>query len=72
MSGTFDYVKYSEDSAETQKVFKLAFENLESIVQSRLLNERAKSLVMTKLEEAYMWVGKSIRDSQENGARLPK
>ncbi len=37
--------------------------SLEHIV-SGLNPGRAASLVRTKLEEAYMWVGKAIRDEQ--------
>lgn len=37
---------------------------LEDFTEKSLSSGRPKSLVMTKLEEAYMWVGKSIRDEQ--------
>lgn len=61
--GRFDYVKYDEQSAQLQAEFKGLFECLEEQVNT-LADGRAKSLVFTKLEEAYMWVGKSIRDAQ--------
>ena len=61
--GRFDYVKYDEKAVSLQGVIKEHFESLELRV-SDLADGRAKSLVLTKLEEAYMWVGKSIRDSQ--------
>lgn len=63
MSKTFSYVKYDELSALTQQNFKEEFENLELMVED-LVDGRAKSLVRTKLEEAYMWIGKAIRDNQ--------
>ncbi len=63
MSGRFNYVKYDEKSIESQNQFKSVFEGLENMV-SNLQDGRAKSLVMTKLEEAYLWVGKAIRDEQ--------
>lgn len=65
----FDYVKYDDKAVKDQGTIKKAFQDLES--QLTYLNDgRAKSLVLTKLEEAYMWVGKQIRDDQikRNGA----
>jgi hypothetical protein len=59
----FDYVKYDEQAAVTQAHFKNIFESAEQFID-RLKDGRAKSLAMTKLEEAYMWVGKAIRDEQ--------
>jgi hypothetical protein len=63
MSGRFDYVKYDEAAQAKQAEFKSAFEALDATVD-RLANGRAKSLAITKLEEAYMWIGKAIRDEQ--------
>lgn len=63
MSQTFSYVKYDEEHAATQQQFKAAFESIEKMVMT-LAPSRPRSLVLTKLEEAYMWVGKSIRDDQ--------
>lgn len=60
----FDYVKYDEKAAEMQSNFKDDFEALERAVVANLKPGRASSLVLTKLEEAYMWVGKAIRDEQ--------
>jgi len=62
--GSFDYVKYDDVAAETQAGFKSCFEELEAAVNRNLKPGRASSLVKTKLEEAYMWVGKAIRDEQ--------
>ncbi len=62
--GRFDYVKYDEQATKTQQEFKEVFEALENDVNERLEDGRAKALVLTKLEEAYMWIGKSIRDTQ--------
>ncbi len=61
--GRFDYVKYDEKSVSQQAELKEAFQTVEAFVD--VLPEcRAKSLVFTKLEEAYMWCGKAIRDGQ--------
>lgn len=62
--GRFDYVKYDDAAAVTQATFKLLFENLADNANKILAKGRAQSLVLTKLEEAYMWVGKAIRDEQ--------
>lgn len=59
----FDYIKYDEVRIDAQLEFKASFQNIERAVET-LPNGRAKSLVLTKLEEAYMWVGKALRDEQ--------
>ena len=59
----FNYIKYDLQSQERQAVFKKLFEQMEAFV-GELKDGRPKSLVFTKLEEAYMWVGKAIRDEQ--------
>jgi len=64
MTGTFDYVAYDEIHAARQADFKKLFAELEQKVLADFPAGRARSLVCTKLEEAYMWVGKAIRDNQ--------
>lgn len=59
----FDYVKYDEQAAADQALFKQKFEELEHLVNAKIPG-RAGSLVHTKMEEAYMWIGKGIRDGQ--------
>lgn len=59
----FDYVKYDETTINRQNIIKEEFECLEEMI-AEMPDSRAKSLVMTKLEEAYMWVGKALRDEQ--------
>jgi hypothetical protein len=60
----FDYVKYDDKAQELQSTFKAAFERIEAQVVSDLQPGRAQSIVLTKLEESYMWIGKAIRDEQ--------
>lgn len=61
--GRFDYVKYDENTAAIQASFKDGFEKLAGSID--LLGPgRAVSLALTKLEEAYMWIGKALRDRQ--------
>lgn len=62
--GRFDYVAYDEKAAEDQKQFKAMFEEMEKACARNLKPGRASALVFTKLEEAYMWIGKAIRDEQ--------
>lgn len=59
----FDYVAYDDRSNELSSQFKETFAKLEAQVAG-LAEGRAKSLILTKLEEGYMWVGKAIRDDQ--------
>lgn len=62
--GRFDYVKYDEKALKAQYLFKSSFEEIAADVEFNLVSPRAKALVLTKLEEAYMWVGKAVRDDQ--------
>jgi len=59
----FSYIKYDEQAMKEQQELKAAFEAVEKLVD-QLAPGRAQSLVYTKLEEAYMWTGKAIRDFQ--------
>ena len=59
----FDYVRYDDDSAKLQEVIKYQFQQVEQSI-SGLKEGRAKSLLLTYLEIAYMWTGKAIRDEQ--------
>lgn len=60
----FDYVRYDQESTHKQETLKKKFEEIEGIVDESLSEGRAKALCITKLEEAYMWTGKAIRDAQ--------
>ncbi len=64
MSTRFDYVKYDDQALAQQTCAKSYFLALDAWLSTALQDSRAKSLVFTKLEEAYMWVGKAIRDEQ--------
>ncbi len=61
----FDYIEYDYTAIIQQKHFKEKFMDLEMKVADNLVSPRAKMLALTKLEEAYMWVGKAIRDDQQ-------
>ena len=60
----FDYVKYDQTATLKQGMFKEMFQTVDETIEKELKNSRAKALVLTKLEEAYMWIGKAIRDEQ--------
>lgn len=59
----YDYVAYDKQAQEAQALLKSKFQELSAMVEA-LPPGRATSLVQTKLEEAYMWCGKAIRDDQ--------
>ena len=59
----FDYVKYDDDAVKMQEIVKYQFQKVEEAI-SGLKEGRAKSLILTYLEIAYMWTGKAIRDEQ--------
>lgn len=61
-SRRFDYVVYGEDQKIAQEKFKEFFKQIEDYANSRLVESRPKSLMMTALEESYMWAGKALRD----------
>jgi hypothetical protein len=63
MSVRFSYTKYDAQSMTQQQELRVKFEELEALVD-KLPKGRASALVYTKLEEAYMWTGKAIRDAQ--------
>lgn len=60
----FDYVKYDQRATEIQASFKASVENISLEVELRLKSPEAKALIHVKLQEAYMWIGKAIRDDQ--------
>lgn len=66
----FDYVKYDDIALTQQTEIKEKMLDLEVFINTHLDSPRAKALILTKLEEAYAWCGKAIRDDQiaRNGA----
>lgn len=63
MTSRFDHVRYDEVSGALRSEAKDLMIQVESFV-GKLGSGRAQSLAITKLEEVYMWIGKSIRDLQ--------
>lgn len=64
MSQTFSYVKYDHLAVAKQEELKRMFEGIERFAADNLPASRPRSLLLTALEEAYMWTGKAIRDEQ--------
>ena len=60
----FSYVRYDAVRAAKQERFRTKCQELEALAMSELPEGRARSLLLTALEEAYMWSGKAIRDEQ--------
>lgn len=60
----FDPIQYDFHSKQLQQDFRQSFQQIAAQVRMNLPDSRAASLALTKLEEAYMWIGKSIRDHQ--------
>lgn len=59
----YDYVAYDEIAAAKSKAIRQPLEGIREAIGA-LPDSREKSLALTKLEEAFMWVGKAIRDEQ--------
>ena len=64
MGYRFSYVKYDEESSAKQNKLKIKCEELEALISYELKDGRPRQLALTNLEQTYMWIGKSIRDSQ--------
>lgn len=65
MENRFDYVKYDEIAIALQLEAKMRFKAIEEYLNRNFPDGgRSLSLVFTKIEETYMWLGKTIRDEQ--------
>lgn len=60
----FDYIAYDETASTCQHVFKRELTLFEDAVENLIKCPRSKALALTKIEEAYMWIGKGIRNDQ--------
>lgn len=59
----FSHIIYDAASLSQQGAFKQTVEELSTHLEAQP-NGRYKALALTSLEEAYMWIGKMIRDEQ--------
>ena len=73
MNSRFDYVRYDVESQDKQKIFKDHVEELERMITT-LECPRSVEYAIKALEEAYMWIGKALRNEQikRNGSAEPQ
>jgi len=67
MTIKFDNIPYDSQSVENLAAFKAVFTEIMDALeeaQAHPVCGRSASLAITRLEEAFMWVGKTIRDLQ--------
>lgn len=57
-------INYDEKSLLKNERIKARFEEAYEAIRENLTASREKSLALTKLEEAFMWVGKAIKADQ--------
>lgn len=68
----FDYVKYDANAIDDQESAKKICIQLETFIGAIGYSvaplpapiARAKALAITSLEEAYMWIGKALKEDQ--------
>lgn len=60
----YSYVKYDGEATNKSEAFKKSFVELTRQIESNTKPGRAQANVLTRLEEAFMWVGKALRDEQ--------
>lgn len=60
----FNYIAFDLVSNQKQEGFKRMFEMIEAFAAEHLPESRERSLLVTGLEQAYMWTGKAIRNEQ--------
>ena len=61
----FDHIEFDPAHIEMQQEAKQLCMDLESFID-QMPPGRAKSLSLAALEESYMWIGKAIRDHQND------
>lgn len=64
MSSRFDYLEFDSLSDHNQQEAKTLCLFLEAFIEKTLDAGRSRSIALTKLEELYMWIGRSIRNDQ--------
>jgi hypothetical protein len=74
MIGRFDYVEFDDIAAVKQLRMRMTFEELVQSIERSLPDGRARALAITKIEEAFGWLSRAIRDEQldrQHGAGQP-
>jgi hypothetical protein len=62
VSARFPYLQFDEQSFTKRRASKELFEQLEEFLESSFVNSRRKSIIFTKLEEAYLQTQLAIHD----------
>lgn len=63
--GMFDSVVYNDKSLKIQQDVLFAFENVEDVIERNFKEgSHERDMALTKIEEAYMWLGKDIKRQQ--------
>lgn len=65
MKTRLNYVAWDQTSKILQELAKKLFQEMEYFIDTTFENSREKSLTITKLEETWMWLGKTIKIEQE-------
>ncbi len=58
----FDYVKLDDDSTQLLSDLRNLCVDLEALLMSGTTHSREYALAMTNLEQAFMWMGKAVRN----------
>ena len=66
MNTRFAYIAYDGQSIAISNEAKAACEAVEKVILSKLSHGREQDLALAKIEECFMWIGKSIRNTQTN------
>ena len=64
MTNRFDWIVYDDNSVLLQAKYKEMFKQLEAELCLGLKPSSELTLACIKLEEAFMWVGKSVKHDQ--------
>ncbi len=60
----FDSVQFDDIRKRELQVIKEAFERIDHLVDTHLKSSREKAIAYTKLEEAFMWINKALKQDQ--------
>lgn len=64
MSKRFASVSFNESNAKLHRAFQFYFADLEEQIMLNIPAGQAQATALTKLQEAFMWVGKAMADAQ--------
>ena len=68
----FGYTKLTKKGLRKMELFRKHFADLAEEIENELLvPSREKSLAMTKLEEASLWLNKAIAESDQGERLIP-